>query len=118
LAAKPGDAELLHEFRTPAKRHLHHVRLLELSWPGPLGSVRQELSRLGDVLGDHHDLSLLAAEVRLRPELEVEAAALLPHARERLSDLEQEGFALGQRLFAEKPKAASRRFGAYFRAWH
>jgi CHAD domain-containing protein len=116
-AAKPGDAEHLHGFRTPAKRHLHHVRLLELSWPGPLGSLRQELSRLGDVLGDHHDLHLLAAEVRLRPELEAEAAALLPSARERLAELEREGLALGRRLFAEKPKAASRRFGAYFRAW-
>jgi hypothetical protein len=117
-AYRRRDAELLHEFRTPAKRHLHHVRLLELAWPGPLAVVRQELSRLGELLGDHHDLHLLAAELRLRPELDTQVAMLMPQVRERLSDLEHEAMLLGLRLFAEKPKAASRRFGVYFEAWH
>jgi CHAD domain-containing protein len=109
-------AERLHAFRTPAKRHLYQVELLERLWEGPLRSQRQELSRLGDLLGDHHDLSLLQCELQDRADLEGEADALRPVLRKRLEKLEREALSLGARAFAEKPGAITRRFGAYFRA--
>jgi CHAD domain-containing protein len=114
-SARPS-AERLHAFRTPEKRHLYQVELLERLWEGPLRSQRQELSRLGDLLGDHHDLSLLQRELEGRPELAAESAALHAMLHKRLEKLEQSALSLAARAFAEKPAAITRRFGAYFRA--
>jgi CHAD domain-containing protein len=110
--------ETLHEFRTPAKRHLYQVHLLESLWPELLNAHRKELARIGDLLGEHHDLALLAAELRER-ELDADTAAqVTPLLSERSRELETQLFALGGRLFAERPRALARRFGAYFeREW-
>jgi len=111
-------AERLHAFRTPAKRHLYQVELLSRSWEAPLSSLRQELSDLGELLGDHHDLSLLRLELEARPELQTESKALQSMVKKRLGKLERAAFSLAARAFAEKPAAITRRFGAYFRAGH
>ena len=112
---RPG-AETLHAFRTPAKRHSYQVQLLAALWPGLLDAHREELARLGDLLGDHHDLALLGPELEERG-LEREHLRALERLIERRSrDLEERIFALGARLFAERPKAITRRFAAYFDA--
>jgi hypothetical protein len=105
----------LHAFRTPQKRHFYQVELLERAWEAPLRAQRQELSRLGDLLGEHHDLSLLRGELA-GPELETEWEALREPLERRLAKLERAAFELAAHAFAEKPGAITRRFGAYFRA--
>lgn len=109
-------AERLHAFRTPEKRHAYQVELLERVWEGPLRAQRQELSRLGDLLGEHHDLSLLRRELEGAPALEAERAALEATLQQRLAKLERAALALGARAFSEKPGAITRRFGEYFGA--
>jgi CHAD domain-containing protein len=114
---QPG-VDALHDFRTPAKRHLYQVHLLESIWPELLHVHRKELARVGDLLGEHHDLALLKAELEER-DLDADALAnVVPLIEARSRDLEKQLFALGGRLFAERPKALARRFGAYFeRGW-
>lgn len=114
-SAEPS-AEHFHAFRTPEKRHLYQVELLERAWEAPLRVRRQELSHLGELLGDHHDLSLLQQELRSRVELELEWAALQAPVAERLAKFEGSALSLAALTFAEKPGAITRRFGAYFRA--
>lgn len=116
-AVENADAETLHAFRTPEKRHFYQVELLESLWEGPLRAHRQELSRLGELLGDHHDLCLLLDELGRHPELDAERTAVAALAERRLQKLEREALNLGARLFAEKPRAIARRFGVYFSAW-
>lgn len=109
-------ARHLHAFRTAEKRHLYQVELLEPIWEGPLRSLRQELSELGDLLGDHHDLSLLWRELERSAELEAERAALRAPVEQRLERFGRAALTLGGRAFAEKPGAIARRFGEYFRS--
>lgn len=115
-ARKHPEADQLHRFRTPEKRHFYQVQLLEPMWPEVLHAQRKELSRLGDWLGDHHDLSLLGPELRDRGLSADDLGAIEPLIWRRSQELEREVFDLGSRLVAESPRALCRRFAAYFEA--
>jgi CHAD domain-containing protein len=117
--------EAFHEWRKRSKDHFYHVRLLVPIWPGPLGALEAELDRLTELLGDEHDLADLEATLRsvllAEPELDSHrqgAGALLVLLDRRRHELRREARALGEILFAERPKSLVRRFRAYFEAWH
>ena len=52
--------ENVHEWRKRVKDLWYHLRLLRDSWPEVLGAVSDQAHELSDLLGDHHDLSVLA----------------------------------------------------------
>lgn len=112
--------ERLHEWRKRVKYHWYHCRLLQPIWPAALEAQRDAAKALSGLLGDHHDLAVFAETLQAEPaaygraeELEVLAGLI----RQRQARLEAEAFALGGRLLAEKPKALSRRWGAYWTLW-
>ena len=116
---RPTDAAM-HEWRKRVKHHRNHARLIGGVWRADLGARGSEADRLGDILGDHHDLAVLRARVeRDRDEIAhgADADAFLRLARLRQETLAKEAFPLGARLFAEKPTALTARLGAYWRAW-
>ena len=116
---RPG-AEELHGLRRRAKRHQYQLALIETIWPGPIKARRDELATLGDELGEHHDLSLLQATLEsasLPPALGTARRRLLSRIAARSRWLEASTLALAARLFAERPRRLSNRFGDYFRAW-
>ncbi len=117
LSLCDGRVEHFHALRTRQKRHLYHVELLEPVWPGPLRALRAELDRLGELLGEHHDLSLFAAELRHPLRLDAEVDALDVVATQRLRKLERESHSIGARVFAERPRVLSERVAAYFSAF-
>jgi hypothetical protein len=83
-----------------------------------VGGQADEAHRLSDLLGDDHDLALLATTVA-GDESEIKAdvdpvIALIEHRR---GQLQTEAFFLGERLFAERPSAFRRRMRVYWRAW-
>jgi CHAD domain-containing protein len=59
-AKKDGSPEHLHEWRKRVKDIWFHLRLLGRTWPKELNAATDDLERLGELLGDDHDLVMLA----------------------------------------------------------
>lgn len=116
-ARKSGEADALHDWRKAVKYHGHHLKLMRPSWPVPLSAHYREVSRLGDFLGEEHDLSVLALRLEAaRANGEEEAEQLLERLARRQRKLRRRAFRLGEHVFAEKPKSYSRRLAKYWRA--
>ncbi len=117
LRGEPSD-ESVHELRKRAKDLWYHQRLLRGAWPGMLDESVEQAHRLTDLLGDHHDLALLEAELPTNLSLTPDGRDLLATAiRGRKDELLAEAIELGERVYAEKPGAYSRRLHAYWCAW-
>jgi len=107
-AADPSGANM-HAWRKRAKDLWYQLRILELHLPKGAAGDLGRADELAELLGDHHDLSvlrddLLGCDVTIlhRPEL---VAAI----GERQEELAAAAFELGERLYAKKPKAFRRR---------
>ena len=87
------------------------------AWPQELEARADEVHRLTDLLGDDHDLAVLADEVQSAGETSDDRADLLAAIDRRRADLQAEAFKLGARVYAEKPKAFRRRMEALLEAW-
>lgn len=112
--------EAFHEWRKRVKYHGFHVRLLGDVWPAMMKARRDELDTLGELLGDHHNLSVLQARLLEYPALHADDANLddfIVCVDRRTAELEDQSRPLGRRLFAEKPKHLERRFAAYLEIW-
>lgn len=110
--------EALHEWRKRSKDLWYHLRLVRPAWPEVMDTVADEAHELSDRLGDDHDLVVLTeyldgAEQPL-------TAEQLEHVRrlvtKRRAELQEEAFAYGERLFAEKPKQFVKRLESYWEA--
>jgi hypothetical protein len=113
-------AENVHEWRKRVKDLWYHLRLLTTAWPAVVGESADETHELADLLGDHHDLAVLAEDARGRPDRFDSAAdleALVAAAERRQDELLAAALGLGERIYAEKPKAFARRYQAYWAAW-
>ena len=111
------DVELLHDWRKRVKDLWYQHRLLRDAWPVVLTAFSDAADALGELLGDEHDLAVLAERLdglELPPAADVEVLAEL--MGERREQLRAEAFALGERLYAERPAAYERRLTIYLRA--
>jgi CHAD domain-containing protein len=114
-ARKDPSPEAVHELRKRVKDHFYHAKLVTPIWPEVIGPHAEALNRLGDILGQHHDLAVLVD--RLEAAKRKEVKALLARAKTRQADLWEEADALGARLFAEKPTALADRWVALWQVW-
>lgn len=118
-ARKDPAAETVHDWRKRVKDHWYHSRLLVPLWPAPMDTHARAADRLGDLLGQHHDLAVLVARA------EAESDMLGPSGRKllrslvarRQATLEANCFALGARLFAEPAEALAHRWRGYWKVW-
>jgi CHAD domain-containing protein len=111
-------AEAIHDWRKRAKDLWYQLRLLEDAWPGPLEATVAELHRLTELLGEHHDLAVLAADLEARAEIGASPAAVFAALIEqRQATLLAAAVGIGARVYAERPKAFRRRLRTYWRAW-
>ncbi len=114
LARHEPDGEVMHEWRKAAKAYWYHVRLLKRAAPAVLESLTVELDALGEKLGDHHNLAVLAASIDTAPR----GGEGLDHLREaiatRQSELAEQSFVLARQLIVEKPSALSDRYRRYW----
>ena len=114
-ARAEASPEALHAWRKDAKYHWHHVSLFEEAVPDVLAGRRQLLDRLGELLGDHHNLAVL--ERILGGTSRVAVADLTPVRSliaERQATLAGQAFTLGEQLTAEKPATLRARFEDYW----
>ena len=106
------DDETVHEWRKSVKQLWYQARLLEPADPERIGRMVERLDALSDLLGDDHDLAVLADQLRdpptdlLSPD-DVDHAVQL--ARARQADLRTQAFELGRRVYRKKPSKAVRR---------
>lgn len=116
-ACRDGDADAYHEWRKRVKEHLYHTRLLRPVWPAVMQPREDELSLLAERLGDHHNLAVFRQMLLDdRAALSVDGPVLAAAAARLQRDLEHRARLLGDRLYAEKPKAIARRMAAYWQA--
>ena len=112
--------ENIHEWRKRVKDLWYDLRLLSDSWPDVLGRAGDEAHELSDLLGDHHDLTVLAEDVRGRERFTddgEEAGAIMNVIEGRQEELLEAAVPVGERLYAEPPTPFAKRMKAYWRAW-
>ena len=117
-AWRRGDEEAFHLWRHETKDLWYAVRLLAGAWPGPLGALAAELRELSSVLGEEHDLTVLAASLEeAGGEPPLLTPALQRAIARRRALLRERARPLGERLWAEPADAFGHRFAAYWTSW-
>ncbi|HEX4805079.1 MAG TPA: CHAD domain-containing protein [Conexibacter sp.] len=112
--------ESLHAWRKRAKDLWYQQRLLAPAWPGVLDAQAEEAHALTELLGDDHDLAVLAARLAdgappLAPVVDAQRAELRALVAHREEELRAAAVRLGGRVYVEKPKAFARRLERYVR---
>ncbi|MCA9132237.1 MAG: CHAD domain-containing protein [Planctomycetales bacterium] len=117
-AWKQPTSESLHEFRKQVKYHLYHVQILQELWPALLKPYASELSRLGSLLGEDHNLAVLRTAVEAESHCwgeEDQRMAFLGLLDQRRKQQLALARPLGRRLFAESSRAWVKRIGSYWK---
>lgn len=117
--ARRADEESVHEWRKRVKDLWYMTAVLERTFPAVLGAAAEQAHELSSLLGDHHDLAVLAARLTADPALlggALPAPTMADLIESRQAELIERALPLGRRLYAEKPKRFSARIEAYWRA--
>lgn len=104
--AEPASETRIHDWRKRVKDHWYQARLFAPCWPELLNPLVDSADRLGQALGDHHDLSLFAVHIAALPEQITSAPArrmLDAKITEARSAIEDAAFPLAARMFAGDP---------------
>lgn len=109
-------AENVHEWRKRTKDLWYQLRILRNAWPPVISEMAAAAHQLAELLGDHHDLAVLAEDLAAR-EVPGDRDAAKVVVDSRQSELMKCALEVGERLFAEKPKAFGSRFESYWLAW-
>jgi len=115
-----GKAEDFHEWRKRVKDLTYQAGMLCKVCPGKMVAIEKELKRLGETLGDDHDLVMLTeceAMNRFTGRDEKAAHALGALADTRQQQLRSRALTIGGRLYAEKPSVFCKRLNQYWREW-
>ena len=119
-AADPGVAEL-HEWRKQVKYLRYQFDVMQPLWPERMEELADETDRMGDFLGDDHDLAVLRQMVDRDPRPvadDGERETLVALIDRRRAELEQEALLLGERFFQDRPRELARRLKGYCKTWH
>lgn len=109
---RSGRDDDLHAWRIRVKHHWYHARLLEPIWPEMMAPHIAAADALGEMLGDHHDLTILRAQLEGQGK---PAAPVIKDIAKRQKSIEKQALALGERLFVEPAEPLVTRWGAWWR---
>jgi CHAD domain-containing protein len=108
--------ENLHEWRKRGKDLWYELKLLEPIARNIMHGLVKEAHHLADLLGDDHDLGVLRDTVgKLAPQLPVDSDPVLAALDHRRGELQAQALVVGQRIYAERPKAFMRRMRRYWK---
>jgi CHAD domain-containing protein len=110
------DVENLHQWRKRAKDLWYQLRLIAPVCGEAIRGQAKDVHGLADLLGDDHDLAVLRSSlVSHGTEVAADLDAVLALIDHRREQLQARALLLGQRVYAEGPKAFTRRMR---RCWH
>jgi CHAD domain-containing protein len=101
------DAEHLHEARKRVKDLWHATELLRAAHPKRMKRLARDAHGLSDLLGDHHDVSVLRDYIETNPQLFSDMAsrdALLALLDRRSAALQRRALKLGRKVYKRSPK--------------
>ena len=119
-ARKDPSAENLHELRKRVKDHWYALTILRDVWPPVMDSLAKAAHALSERLGEDHDLEVLLDFAKKRatdPDGADRLAVLAGVIESRREGLRFEAFALGQRLYVERPRALADRVESLWVIW-
>jgi CHAD domain-containing protein len=119
-AAADPTVPKLHEWRKQAKYLRYQLEMLRPLWPERLGELADEADRMGELLGDDHDLAVLRQMLTDAPERfgdEGDREVLLALIDRRRAELQEEATLLGRRFFQDRPRDFVRRLKGYWKTW-
>ncbi len=115
-ALKSPSAKNVHKWRKRAKDLWYQLRLVRGVWPALLEPTVEAAHRLADLLGDHHDLAVLAEDLAGREAIDAREAFEVAIGS-RQEELLEAALELGARLYVEKPAAFTGRIEGYWALW-
>lgn len=119
LAVRQPTEIHFHEWRKRVKYLRHQVEILDPLWPDVMEAHASSLDRLGELLGDEHDLAVLIQLLSDMPTLcpdPTERAMVAALAQHRRKELQRAAITLGMRAYAETPDRFVERLGSYWKA--
>ncbi|HEX3693680.1 MAG TPA: CHAD domain-containing protein [Solirubrobacteraceae bacterium] len=112
------DPQRMHDWRKRVKGLYYALDMLGGKQAHAMAAITRRAERLGDVLGDEHDLWMLAEYVSSEraPAEETARALLLELIERRREQLRMKALRLGSRLYSRKPARFAKRARAALRA--
>ncbi|MEM7543128.1 MAG: CHAD domain-containing protein [Pseudomonadota bacterium] len=121
-ATKDGlSPDASHEWRKSTKYHWYHIRLLERAMPRVLKPYRLKLEKLGEILGEEHDLADLMAfigNLHLSELTTADRTAIYRDIKDRRLKLRTRSLDLGETIARESTNALLNRLETYLIDWH
>jgi hypothetical protein len=113
-AEENGQADDFHELRKAVKAHAVHIDLLTAVWPERDAKYAKALDRLGQSLGDLHDITMVRAHLPGNPDAEIGTAidCLQKLMRRQEKKLRKRCIVRARRLFTGRPKKVARAVAA------
>jgi len=110
--------ERLHDWRKRVKDLWYQQRLLSEAWPEVFAVQAEEAHRLSELLGDDHDLGVLADRLTAERDAAIleRDAAILELVGDFRAELLRDARRLGRRIYAETGAAFAARIGVYLRS--
>ena len=102
-----------HQWRKRVKYLYYQTQILKPLWPTLMKAWQDELDRLGDLLGDDHDLAVLSDTLRSIAPVPGVAEPLLVQIGERRHALQREALILGMRIYGVRPRDLARRLRSF-----
>jgi CHAD domain-containing protein len=119
----PGKAdcastEALHEWRKQAKSYWHALEVFLPMHPAQIGRTIRAARRLADLLGENHDLALLADRLRaMRGHADEPIQALLDATEARRRQLCRKALKVGTAIYAEPPALMEKQLRRNWQKW-
>lgn len=119
LAAATPEAgpDVLHEWRKQTKYLWHELQLLQPLAPATLQPLARQAQRLGELLGDYHDLEVLRARLADRAIDSAGRQVLLQALDAQADRLRQGAVRVGARLYARRPRELNEELALAWRRW-
>jgi hypothetical protein len=114
-AVEHPTADNYHTWRRRVKEHWFHVRLIEARCGNRLARYKSRLEVLDECLGEYHNFALLRTILSADPFVSrQETARRLRIIRRYQAEQRRRAYALGTRLYHERPRHFLRRVRAFW----